>query len=103
VRVVPVARIVDGSMRLPYDHDDIVRFAVDRLRDEYRAAPDPRGLLDQPFTLRQLERLHRAVDPDGTPPKDTFRRAMEPLLAPTGDLTSGTRGKPARLWTRQLI
>lgn len=95
-----VAPILSGDRALPYDHDAIVRFAVEELRAQYAEAPDPRRLLREPFTLRDLELLHRAIDPDGTPAKDTFRRSMEPLLVDTGEMTSGTVGKPARLFRR---
>ncbi len=94
--VVPV----QGIGPLAYDHAEILDLALDRLRREYATAPDPRRLLgDAPFTLLQLERLHRAVDP-ATPQRDTFRRAMEPQLTPTGEFEQGTVGKPARLFTR---
>lgn len=98
--LVPVGPILSGDRTLPYDHDAIVRFAVDQIRAEYAEAPDPRGVLDHEFTLKQLETLHRNIDPDGTPAKDTFRRGMEPRLIDTGDVTTGTVGKPARLFRR---
>jgi ADP-ribose pyrophosphatase YjhB (NUDIX family) len=92
--------LVDGIGPLAFDHAAILDLALARLRAEYAGAPDPRRLLgDAPFTLLQLERLHRAVDP-ATPQRDSFRRAMEPLLAPTGDVERGTVGKPARLFQR---
>ena len=95
-QVVPVKSV--GA--LAYDHAHILDLATERLRAEYADHPDPRGLLgDAPFTLLQLERLHRAVDP-ATPQRDTFRRAMEPQLTPTGEMGLGTVGKPARLFTR---
>ncbi len=91
---------VEGIGPLAFDHAAILDLALGRLRREYSTAPDPRGLLgDEPFTLLQLERLHRAVDP-ATPHRDTFRRAMEPQLTPTGEFEQGTVGKPARLFQR---
>lgn len=66
---------------LPFDHAEIVARGVRRARQDYEGAPDPAGLLPEPFTLRQLEQLHEAVS--GTPlPRDTFRRRMEPALSP---------------------
>lgn len=104
---VPAAAIGDAYVEpvasigpLAYDHSRILALATERLRSEYAVAPDPRGLLGEgPFTLLQLERLHRAVDP-ATVQRDTFRRAMEPQLTPTGEMGHGTVGKPARLFTR---
>jgi len=93
---------VDSVGPLDFDHAAILAFATARLRADYTTAPDPWHLLgDEPFTLLELERLHRAVDPDGTPLRDTFRRAMEPLLTEVGGVREGTVGKPARLFTRK--
>ncbi|WP_227589972.1 NUDIX hydrolase [Demequina pelophila] len=94
-RIVPVAEV--GP--LAYDHAEILALAVARLRADYASRPDPWGLLgDSPFTLLELERLHRAVDPGRRESKDTFRRLMEPQLTDTGETRSGTVGKPARLF-----
>ncbi|WP_167043485.1 NUDIX domain-containing protein [Salinibacterium sp. ZJ454] len=110
--VVHVVVVPDASLRdvalvpvtdatgLAFDHDAIVKLAVARLRDDYATAPDPKGLLGEEFTLLELERLHRAIDPDGTPKRDAFRRKMEPLLVETGEFERGTVGKPARLFRR---
>ena len=106
VIVVPVEALGDATVvptesvgPLAYDHQKIHFLAVAHVRDAYRDHPDPWRLLgDGPFTLLELERLHRAVDPDGTPLRDTFRRAMEPRLKPTGEFERGAVGKPARLF-----
>lgn len=100
VKLVPVANVIDGATPLPFDHDVIVREAVEQLRGEYAAAADARRLLPSPFTLRQLEDLHRAIDPE-TEAKDTFRRRVISDLQATGDLSSGSVGKPARLFVHR--
>jgi Uncharacterized conserved protein len=95
VAVEPVAQ-VSG---LAFDHDDIIRRAVDRVRSDYAETPDPGRLLGAEFTLFELQRLHEAVA--GAPlMRDTFRRAMERRLTATGGHRSGTVGKPARLFQR---
>ncbi len=94
----------DRAAPLAYDHDQILDLAVAHVREAYRQHPDPYGLLgDAPFTLLELERLHRAVDPDGTPLRDTFRRAMEPQLVATGEYERGAVGKPARQFLRRAV
>jgi len=91
--LVAVDRIPD----LAYQHDAIVELAVAALRAEYRSAPDPRRLLEAPFTLRDLLDLHEAIA--GSPiPRDAFRRAMSGALVDTGDSRRGLVGKPARLF-----
>ena len=94
-RVTPLAEAL--ARPLAYDHDEIIRRAVESLRSDYRDSPDPERLMAEPFTLRELQQVHEAVA-GARLPRDAFRRAMEPRLRATGELTSGTRGKPARLF-----
>lgn len=95
VRIVPIHSIPV----LKYDHAKIISFAVDALRAQYRRAPDPARLLDEPFTMRQLRHVHEAIANERLLP-DTFRRSMLPSLEPTGDLFSEGRGRPAELYRR---
>jgi ADP-ribose pyrophosphatase YjhB (NUDIX family) len=104
-------RPVDEVRGLPFDHDAIVRLAADRVRQEYALRPDPRGLLPERFTLRQLYALHMAVAPrpgpgEKQPSSDTFRRYMvetQKLVEPTGEMARGAgAGKPAQ-WYRRAV
>ncbi|GAB3358714.1 NUDIX hydrolase [Modestobacter lapidis] len=108
LRVVPVA---DAGGQ-PFDHDEIVRRAVDRVRQDYALQPDPVELLGEAFTLKGLQALHDAVAPppgpgEARPSIDTFRRYMvgRGLIRPTGEFArrepgSGVLGKPAELYCR---
>jgi 8-oxo-dGTP diphosphatase len=91
----------DGDVRLPYDHPAIVAKAVERARADYERAPDPGGLLTQSFTLRDLRMVHEAVAGRELM-RDTFRRFMEPRLVPTGEMTGGGRGRPSRLFEKEV-
>ncbi|MBA8989924.1 ADP-ribose pyrophosphatase YjhB (NUDIX family) [Curtobacterium pusillum] len=95
-RVVPVA----SATGMVHGHDDIVEFAVASLRSLYSAAPDPRGLLAEPFTMTELRRLHEAVRGEALLP-DSFRRAMVPLLAATDAKRVDGPGKPATRYRRR--
>ena len=86
---------------LAFDHDEMVRLAVHEIRTAYAEHPDPWDLLDA-FTLRELRELHAAIDPD-TPLRDSFRRLMEPQLVDTGELSSGSVGKPSRIFTKPTL
>lgn len=90
---------VQSLDRLDFDHDLIIDLAVARLRSEYRDRPDPRALLDEPFTLRDLQRLHEVIE-GRTFQRDTFRRRMIGHLNETGKKQTGAVGMPARTFTR---
>ena len=94
-RLVPVTEVP----ALPYRHEEIISLAVSTLRADYAEHPDPARLISEPFTLRDLQLLHEGVA-GAALPRDTFRRAMEPLLRATGDTVQGVVGKPARLFYR---
>ena len=93
-------RAIDELPAVPYGHDAIVARAVDAIRGEYVDRPDPRRLLAAEFTIRNLHALHEAVAGHSLA-RDTFRRLMEPQLNPTGELSAGVVGKPARIFTRK--
>ena len=93
------AHVPGRQRRMPYEHDDIVQAAVSWARQAYEDAVDPADLLDEPFTLADLRRLHAAVA--GEPlPKDTFRRSVTAALYGTGELARGTVGRPAELFRK---
>ena len=104
--LAPLSR--DGQLargeRLAYDHDHILRRALERLRERYESAPDPDGLLEPPFTLSELRRLHELVL--GEPlRRDTFNRRMADSLTRATDpsgaplLRSEYVGRPAQMFT----
>jgi 8-oxo-dGTP diphosphatase len=85
--------------RLPHDHPDILKLAVEDLRSRYQAKPDPDGLLGEEFTLRELRLAHEAVAGEELQ-RDAFRRAMDTHLDATGMTVTGIRGRPAELFRR---
>ena len=93
----PVVRLPDGQAHLPFDQDQIVRLALERLRVSHAEHPDPERLLGEPFTLLALRRLHEAVS--GEPlQKDTFRRQVRDHLVELDEYAQGAVGRPARLY-----
>ncbi|WP_449372005.1 NrtR DNA-binding winged helix domain-containing protein [Arthrobacter psychrolactophilus] len=82
---------------LPYDHALIIDYAVAHVRDQYRVAPDPGQLLSAPFTLKDLREIHESVHGEKLQ-RDTFRRTMESKLVATGEMSDGTKGRPAALF-----
>lgn len=98
-RLAPLLTPVEQAVGLHYDHDRIVRLAVEWLRGRYRSLPDADGLLPAEFALRDLQLLHEAAL-GGPVMKDAFRRGMVEGLVETGRLTTGSVRKPAQLWRR---
>ncbi len=94
VRLTPVVE----ARGMVHGHDDILEFAVVRLRSVYSDAPDPHGLLDEPFTMSELRQLHEAVLGERLLP-DSFRRAMLPKLVATDTKRADGPGKPATRYT----
>lgn len=102
-RFVDATRLMpaDSPGRLIYDHRLIIASAVEHLRSRYDAEADPDWVLGRQFTMRQLWRLHQVIA--GEPlDRDVFRREMtdKGKVARTGELTAGTRGRPAELFRR---
>jgi ADP-ribose pyrophosphatase YjhB (NUDIX family) len=99
---LPTTRLVPVHTpgNLPWDHADIIALAVDDIRAHYLGRPDPDHLLGEEFTLRELRLAHEAVAGHALQ-RDTFRRAMEEHVVPTGTMTAGTRGRPAELFRRR--
>lgn len=97
VRLLP---IVGGRAagRLMFDHAEIVRLAVDRLRRDYATELDPAGLLGDRFTVFRLRKLYEAVF-ERPLMKDTFRRLVVPNLESTGEYGTDF-GRPAEIYRR---
>jgi 8-oxo-dGTP diphosphatase len=88
--------------KLGFDHNQIVREAVAAMRDRYETAPDPDGLLEGPFTLSELRRVHEVVLGERLR-KDTFNRRMVEHLEEQLDreglpATRRGTGRPAQLF-----
>ena len=95
-KLVPAHEVYE----LSEEHREIVRVAVHRLRALHERTPDPFGLLESEFSLRQLRELHEVIAGESLQ-ADTFRRTMLPLLDPTGQAVTQGRGRPAQTFTRR--
>lgn len=90
---------ISDAEGLAYDHDEMLAKALEKLRSDYSERPDPWNLLER-FTLRELREVHEAIDPN-TPLRDSFRRLMQPMVVDTGEISTGSVGKPSRIWRKE--
>lgn len=94
--IVPVADLPD----LPFDHAEIVRTAVSRVRAKSQYSSLPVYLCGERITLPQLQAVYEAVL--GEPiNKVSFRRKVEELgmLEPVeGELVTGAAHRPAQVY-----
>lgn len=90
---------VDALPRLAFDHADIVRHAVERVRSKSQYSSLPVYLCGPEFTLPELQAVYEAVL--GTPlNKVSFRRKIDELgmLTPVPRKQTGGAHRPAQVY-----
>jgi hypothetical protein len=96
----PLEPIAHLGRAMCFDHRRILATALTRLRGKIKYRPVVFELLPPTFTLLQLQRVVEALS--GRPlHKQNFRRLVDKggLVEGTGQLTSGTGGRPAELFS----
>jgi 8-oxo-dGTP diphosphatase len=91
-------RSVDSIRSLPFDHLDILRTAVSRVRSKTAYSSLPVHLMPRTFTLSELQRVYEQVL-GGPIDKRTFRRRIEELDVlemAAGDRSEGGAHRPAQ-------
>ncbi|MBL8453813.1 MAG: NUDIX hydrolase [Zoogloea sp.] len=90
---------VDALPPLPFDHQEIIAQAVQRLRNKAAYSSLPCALLPELFTLRELQEVYEQVLGQALD-KSSFRRKIDELgfVAPSEAFTVGTH-RPARLYS----
>lgn len=69
---------VDELRRLPFDHNEIIETAVDRIRNKSQYSSLPCYLAGETFTLPRLQKIYEACLGEGLN-KVSFRRKMDEL------------------------
>lgn len=84
---------------LAFDHDLIVRYAVDRLRAKVTYSPIAHAFLPGEFSLAELRRVYEAVLSRALDPSN-FRRQIlsQGTVEDTGSRATGTAHRPPRLY-----
>lgn len=92
----------DHLPELAFDHNDIVRYALQRLRTKVEYADIAHSFLGEKFTMAQLRAVHEAVLGHKLDAAN-FRRsvATSPDLIDTGEVLAGTPHRPPKLFRFQ--
>ncbi|GAA1727534.1 NUDIX hydrolase [Aeromicrobium alkaliterrae] len=100
-QVLPVPNVewfvADEVSGLAFDHDDIVEYALTRLRAKITYSPIAYGFLPEEFTLAQLREVYEAVLGRQLDPAN-FRRQMIGRLQATGRCLEGLSHRPPALY-----
>lgn len=91
---------VDEAKNLAFDHDLILKYCVERLRERLREKPIGLNLLPKKFTLKQLQTLYEVIL-DIELDKRNFRRKLKSLnlLIDVGEYQENVAHRPARLYS----
>ncbi|WP_442907513.1 NUDIX hydrolase [Kineococcus sp. G2] len=89
----------DDCTGLAFDHDEIVRYALWRLRTKVQHAHVALHLLPERFSLAELREVHEAILQRPLDPAN-FRRQVEHsgTIVPTGERQTGGRHRPPKLY-----
>jgi 8-oxo-dGTP diphosphatase len=92
---LPVAKLP----ALAFDHGEMVRYAVQRLRYKLEYTNVAYSLLSAEFTLGELQRLYEAILERPLDPRNFRKRVLSlGLLEPTGGERRGGAHRPASLY-----
>lgn len=88
------------KLNLAFDHEDLLRRAINRLRNKTRYTALPISLMPEEFTLTELQNMFELILACALQ-KKSFRRRIEAseLLMETGQMRATTR-RPAALYKR---
>jgi ADP-ribose pyrophosphatase YjhB (NUDIX family) len=91
---------VESATSLPFDHDAILAAALERLRGKGAYSILPARLIDEPFTLTELQQVYEIALGVPRIDKSSFRRKLVEmdLLEPAEGRRTDTGGRQAQLY-----
>ncbi|MGE9808780.1 NUDIX hydrolase [Janibacter sp. G1551] len=91
--------VADELPTLAFDHNEIVEYALWRLRTKLEYSRIAPALIGETFTLAQLREVHEAVLRRPLDPAN-FRRQLKASgeIEPTGERVQGAKNRPPRLY-----
>jgi 8-oxo-dGTP diphosphatase len=91
--------VADEVPDLAFDHNDIVEYALRRLRAKITYSDIAHAFTGEEFTIAQLREVHEAVRQVRLDPANFRRQALtHPRIVPTGRHVTGTSHRPPALY-----
>lgn len=96
----PVGQVLDGGLRLAFDHERILADALERAKSKLEYSPLGAAFCGEEFTIAQLRAVYEAVWGTRLDPRNFHRKATGTpgFLEDTGRMTTGETGRPAALF-----
>lgn len=87
----PVSRVLDGDLKLAFDHERILADAVERAKSKLEYSPLAAVFCGEEFTVAQLRAVYEAVWGSRLDPRNFHRKATGTpgFLEETGRMTTG--------------
>lgn len=91
--------VADEVPQLAFDHNEILTYALRRLRTKITWSPIAHGFLNPEFTLAELRTVHEAVLGRELDPANFRRQVLaDSTIEPTGSFVTGTSHRPPALY-----
>ncbi|MFE3450598.1 NUDIX domain-containing protein [Nonomuraea sp. NPDC059194] len=101
---IPVSAILDGQITLAFDHEEILRDALERARSQLEHTTIATAFCKEPFTIADLRQIYEAVWGVPLDPSNFRRKVMktEGFVISVGERRLPDIGRPAALFRRGL-
>ena len=91
--------MADEVPELAFDHNEIIEYALDRLRAKITYSPIALAFVGAEFTLADLRTVHEAVLGKPMDPANFRRQVLASgSIVPTGTQLAGTSHRPPKLY-----
>jgi 8-oxo-dGTP diphosphatase len=95
----PVTAVLDGTIKLAFDHNVIVAAGVERARSKLEYTTLATAFCEPEFTISELRRVYEIVWSTTIDARNFHRKVMSAdFLIPTGRRTTRDGGRPAMLY-----
>jgi len=98
----PVSEVLDGQVKLAFDHERILRDGLERARSQLEHTTIAAAFCREPFTIADLRHIYEAVWGVPLDPSNFRRKVMktEGFVVPIGERRPPSIGRPAALFRR---